>query len=375
MSPVSVSSMMGGSDHESVDRIILSEDGSPSRKRQISDDEAKNLVESILKKKPGDVAIKEYSKTKSLTDRTRRKMINILVSAMTETHGTSPPRSEHYYDANSGEGYLSYRIKTIQRNLASSEKRPTQLYSGVPTAERLSSPSTLATLGEDQCREAMKLTFEYRKKMTHDPGKCSTILTEFPRFLDVKGLIEQDFVLLFGEGTSDMFLERWPTTFKQKIIMLSKTLSKATRGAELQELIQMAESAVDEGADTNADGSLSSILLLLHLIPPSSQGRKIPGKMSASQAEQHLVIFQKAGTSIQEHLDVIDQSRQPYLLAVGTRKSSIHAYYFILDKRALLCKSTSALGAFDELFKTHFVFGTIQCCATCTPSYRQPCTT
>ncbi|CAB1329818.1 unnamed protein product, partial [Coregonus sp. 'balchen'] len=60
------------------------------------------------------------------------------------------------------------------------------------------------THGEDQCREAIsllkyssdeetvkqkiKLTFEYRKKMTHDPSKCSTILTKFPRFLDVKSL-------------------------------------------------------------------------------------------------------------------------------------------------------------------------------------------
>ncbi|XP_041693623.1 uncharacterized protein LOC121532045 [Coregonus clupeaformis] len=203
---------------------------------------------------------------------------------------------------------------------------------------------------EETVKQKMKLTFEYRKKMTHDPSKCSTILTEFPRFLDVKSLIEQDFVLLFGEGTSAKFLERWPTTFKQKIIMLRKTLSKATQGAELQELIQMAESAVDEGADTNADGwdaDLSSILLMLHLIPPSSQGCKKTGKMPASQAEQHLVMFQKAGTSIQEHLDAIDQSRQPYLLAVGTRKSSIHAYFIILDKRALPCKSTSGLGAFD----------------------------
>ncbi|KAM9561602.1 uncharacterized protein ACWYII_024388 isoform 1-T3 [Salvelinus alpinus] len=244
-------------------------------------------------------------------------------------------------------------IKTVRRNLASSQKRPTQLYYGGPTAERESSPSTLATLSEDRCREAislmkhssdeetvkqkMKLTFEYRKKMTHDPSKCSTILTKFPRFLDVKGLIEQDVVLPFGEGTSAKFLERWPTTIKQKIIMLSKTLGKDTQGAELQELIQMAVSAVDEGADTNADGwdgDLSSILLLLHLILPSSQGRKRPGTMPASQAEQHLVIFQKAGTSIQEHLDVIDKSRQPYLLTVGTRKSSIHTYFIILDKRA-----------------------------------------
>ncbi|CAB1329817.1 unnamed protein product, partial [Coregonus sp. 'balchen'] len=63
---------MVGSDHESDDTIILSEDGSPSRKRQRSDDEAKNLIESILKKKPvGEVVIKEYSKTKSLIDCTR----------------------------------------------------------------------------------------------------------------------------------------------------------------------------------------------------------------------------------------------------------------------------------------------------------------
>ncbi|CAB1352522.1 unnamed protein product [Coregonus sp. 'balchen'] len=113
---------------------------------------------------------------------------------MTETHGNHVHfHKEHYYDPNSGEGYLSYRIKTVQRNLASSEKRPTQLYSGGPTAERESSPSTLITLSEDQCREAishmkhssdeetvkqkMKLTFEYRKKMTHDPSKSSTILT------------------------------------------------------------------------------------------------------------------------------------------------------------------------------------------------------
>ncbi|KAM9441573.1 uncharacterized protein ACWYII_013963 [Salvelinus alpinus] len=157
-------------------------------------------------------------------------------------------------------------------------------------------------------------------------------------------------MLLFGEGTSDKFLERWPTTFKQKIVMLSKTLSKTlskalsktTQRDELQELIQMAESAVDEGADTNTDGldgDLSFILLLLHFIPPSSQGHKRPGQMSACQAEQHLVIFQKAGTSIQEHLDAIDQSRQPYLLAVGTRKSSIHAYFIILDQASLTSSS------------------------------------
>ncbi len=41
------------------------------------------------------------------------------------------------------------------------------------------------------------------------------------------------------------------------------------------------------------NSDIASILLLLHLIPPSPQGRKRPGKMSASQAEKHLIIFKK----------------------------------------------------------------------------------
>ena len=52
--------------------------------------------------------------------------------------------------------------------------------------------------------------------------------------------IEQDFVELFGEATSNTFKERWPTAFKDKIIAQSKGLH---RTAELQELIDVAESS------------------------------------------------------------------------------------------------------------------------------------
>ncbi|KAJ8408858.1 hypothetical protein AAFF_G00246760 [Aldrovandia affinis] len=106
------------------------------------------------------------------------------------------------------------------------------------------------------------------------------------------------------------------------------------------------------------DSDLSSVFLLLHLIPPSAQGRRKPGKVSASQAEKHLVVFKKSGTSIQEHLDAITTSSQPYLLAVGARKNAVHQFFIVLDKNAIPCRSTSCLGAFDELFKAHFVFGT-----------------
>ncbi|KAL0148389.1 hypothetical protein M9458_056289, partial [Cirrhinus mrigala] len=357
------------------------------------------MVKKILQTKPGgDGIIREYNKTKSSSDSNRRKMVNILTADVTEKHSSSPPEQvrelyaqgiialfpylrdpyaklgyEHYYDPQSGQGYLSWKIKNIQRNSAPSETRRCvpQSFSGGPSAQREASSSTDVILTEEQYREAVSLmkhtseeatvkvkmreTFQYRRKMIHDPSRCADVLTEFPLYLDIKGLIELDFACLFGEKTAAKFLERWPTTFMQKVIQQSKGLNSSQ---ELQDLIHCAESAVDTESGEDGWGSgLASILLLLHLIPPSAQGRKRPGKMSASQAEKHIVIFKKAGTNMQEHLDSIKESTQPYLLAVGTKKSSIHGYYIILDKKAIPCKSVSGLAAFDELFKAHFVFG------------------
>lgn len=45
---------------------------------------------------------------------------------------------------------------------------------------------------------------------------------------------------------------------------------------------------------------MSSILILLHLLPPSPQGHKIPGKLSARQASDHLVKFIKARLQFDE---------------------------------------------------------------------------
>ncbi|XP_039656431.1 uncharacterized protein LOC120559076 [Perca fluviatilis] len=272
---------------DSEDAVIISD--SPSRKRQRLDTEAKQLVESALTNKPGgERIINEYNRTKSLTDETRRKMVNMLAADMTEKNGTSPPR----------------QVKEM-----------------------------------------------YAKG----------IVTLFPYLSDPfskNGYVEQDFVLMFGEDTSSKLLERWPVTFKKKII---KQCRKLPSTSELEELLLAAdppEDGTELDVDFGWDSDLSSVLLLLHLIPPSAQGRKRPGKVSASQAEKHLVVFEKTGTNIQEHLDAITTSAQPYLLAVGVKKNAIHQFFIIIDKNAIPCRPTSSLVAFDELFKAHFVFGT-----------------
>lgn len=59
--------------------------------------------------------------------------------------------------------------------------------------------------------------------------------------------------------------------------------------------------------------------------------------------------------SLEEHLQN-QQSQQPYLLAVGRQKRKVDSFYVAIDKHLIPCQASRSLGAFDELFKAHFVF-------------------
>lgn len=61
--------------------------------------------------------------------------------------------------------------------------------------------------------------------------------------------------------------------------------------------------------------------------------------------------------SLENHLITVEGKPQPYLLATGTTEAQVHNFYIVLDRKLLLCQSYTSLGAFDELFKSHFVFG------------------
>ncbi|KAM9419159.1 uncharacterized protein ACWYII_022451 [Salvelinus alpinus] len=166
-------------------------------------------------------------------------------------------------------------------------------------------------------------------------------------------MIEQDVSLFFGDATSVKFLEKWFTLYKQEVIDQSRGL---TQTGDLQDLVQNAGSTTE--VENGWDSDMSSILVLVHLLPPSPHGRKRPGKISARHTSYHIVKFIKTGTSIQGHLESVTESLQPYLLAVGTQRTGIHKYFIVIDKHVIPCKSPDSLACFDELFEAHFVFGT-----------------
>lgn len=102
------------------------------------------------------------------------------------------------------------------------------------------------------------------------------------------------------------------------------------------------------------DSDLAAILLLVHLLPPTAKGKKT-GKISATEAADLVIKFMKVGTSMTTFLPRVGLA-QPFLLCVGEKKRSIQKFYIILDQKAIPCMTQTAVAAFDELFKAHFVF-------------------
>ncbi|XP_028441533.1 uncharacterized protein LOC114560391 [Perca flavescens] len=183
---------------------------------------SKQLIEAVLRgKSGGEEVLQEYQTTETLTDAARRKMVNILVAHMIDNHGHRPTKAiredyargivmlfpslkdpyskkgyEHFYDAASSTGYISWRLKTVQRKIRRGSALPPNSPIDVWTV------NVERQLDGNACQEAMSLlnhttdnslifqkmreTFQHRQKLVNDPGRSVDILSSFPRFLDTK---------------------------------------------------------------------------------------------------------------------------------------------------------------------------------------------
>ncbi|KAJ8012353.1 hypothetical protein DPEC_G00041820 [Dallia pectoralis] len=274
-------------------------------------------------------------------------------------------KEEHFYDGEKGTGYLAWRLKTISRITGKRPVKEASVHQAQGPKRRRSATTLPQQLDGDACREAisflvhspdealvfqkMKMTFQHRQDLVHDPQRSTDIFKTFPRFLDVKGLANQDFLLMFGAETASKMLEKWDTSFKPKVIKEAKQLTQTT---ELCRLLRAAEKLTGNN-ETDWDSDIASMLLLLYLLPPTA-GRKRT-KISPSDAVDKMLHFHKSCCSIDEYLQERD-GKHPYILAIGRTQKTIDTFYIAIDKQLILCQATSSLGAFDELFKSHYVF-------------------
>nr|XP_023659189.1 uncharacterized protein LOC111839474 [Paramormyrops kingsleyae] len=311
------------------------------------------MVYKILLSKPGGIAVlTEYEETGTICDSSRRQMVNILAVQMTESEGRIPQRItkekyalgiitlfpalkdpfskkgyEHFYDSQSGSGFLAWCIKTIQRKTklpVKSSQPPVETTGGATLDRNIhhlqsseeSFQEAIALMNHISDRETillkMRETFEYRQRLVHNP--------------EAKVIKEAETLTC--------------TPLIQRLLRSAKD--------------QQGEQTVDYSAEWDSD--MASLLFLLHILPPPSHGRKKMQRISACQAVDHVVMFHKSCRSLDEHLRM-EGPRQPYLLASGTNKRAISSFYIVVDKKLVPYEGRTTLATFDELFKVHFVFG------------------
>ncbi|KAI4820802.1 hypothetical protein KUCAC02_028769 [Chaenocephalus aceratus] len=178
------------------------------------------------------------------------------------------------------------------------------------------------------------LIFQKMSETFQHPGRSADILSTFPRFLDTKGLVDQDFTLLFDDETSSRLLQKWDVFFKPNVIKEAKRL---TATPEMRRLLQSADSSpgIDLDEATTYDQEMASLLLLIHLLPPPPQGPKAP-QISAFDAVERLVVFHKSCCSLEEHLRN-QQGRQPYLLTESLRVRDLRAKLLNQPVQLMFC--------------------------------------
>ncbi|KAL4008910.1 hypothetical protein ACER0C_002762 [Sarotherodon galilaeus] len=233
-----------------------------------------------------------------MKDATRRQMVNILVAHMIDSHGHLPPKAVReefvmlfpslkypYAD----KGYIIVNIYLYNTKLL------TDSSSGGPNLQR--TVNVIHQLDGDACKEVMSLlnhttdnsvilqkmkeTFQHRQRLVSDPGRSVGILSTFPRFLDPKGPVEQDFTLLLDD---DRLLQKWKTFFRPKKLTSTPELLHFSQQKVVQKIIKMI-------LQVTFEQEMASLLVLLHLLPPPG-GQRSP-KISASDASQRLLVFHK----------------------------------------------------------------------------------
>ncbi|KAK1906289.1 Galactokinase, partial [Dissostichus eleginoides] len=267
-----------------------------SPKRQHIDDsssQAKELVKRVLEQKPGgEKILKEYAMRGEMKERT----LGIVTLFPSLKDPYSKKGYEHFFDADSNEGYIAWKLKNTHGPELERELTEEQQLEGDQCREAISLLKHSTDI-EQICMK-MRATFKHRQKLIHDPEQCSTVLTVFQRFLDTKGLVLQDFDLLFGAETSSKLLEKWGTLLKAKVMEQAKNLSKTPH---LDYLIQCAEENPDEDEEVPGwDSDMASLLLRVYLLPPPQSRNKVTVKISVRDAVDRVVKFHTTSVDVSD---------------------------------------------------------------------------
>lgn len=163
------------------------------------------------------------------------------------------------------------------------------------------------------------------------------VLHAYPRLTTHKGMIEQDYKILFANN--DFMTRRWDTVFASKIISYTDSAKPSWR-----EMVPVKKEL------SNCEQSVVALQLLPIMLPPRPTKGHRP---SVTEAMSSFIQFKQVTTNIPAFLDDLPSGPvQPFVLALGERTSPTQAF-LIIENNAVECDSL--LNAVDACFKAFYV--------------------
>ncbi|XP_071843612.1 uncharacterized protein [Apostichopus japonicus] len=348
-----------------------------------------NITEILKAVHGGDELVEEMS-SGLLSPKTRKRVVNTLVSCLIEKHGKHPPKDVKMLmtkaimaefpslDNEDGDGHLAWYTPGICGHDASGllENRLRNLRKrnlcekAVTSLKEIPKPNLVSTvdlaLSEDmpedadmtaminwlkhhnapaqQVTEMMKQTCRYRanKIRTEKERPLRELLKEYPRLIDTDGMVEQDFRILFPELCDSLYM-KWPG-------FCTKVIQYADRQLKWRPLLNLR--GMTDGDDEESNVALQLLGLLFPTGSQRTAGRKGPDKRATvEEALQSFIQIEEIGTNIPTFLEGNKQT-QPFILALGERKSP-EQLFVVVEGQTVSC--SSLLHAVDVCFKLFYL--------------------
>ncbi|XP_071852236.1 uncharacterized protein [Apostichopus japonicus] len=316
-----------------------------------------------------------------LSRKRRLKMVQILVAYMIENFGDRPTTDikvrmaraiiqdfpvlkdeegqgfEAWYTPGKGlhsaSGWLEERLRNVRRR-TSGTKRTAQ----VPTVSKMVKVTALPDCSVSETDdyamkewlknhiEPLSQVHEFMEKTTikraewirANPGlSISSILKEYPRLIDIPGMIEMDFRRIYPDVADNLFMQ-WTPPFVEKVLQY----------ADLQGKWQSYLNVRADRLDSDEKKSNIGLSLLPCILPSGRKGKK---RCSIDDAMKSFVDVQPVGTNMPKYLEEVD-NRQPFVLIMGDRDAA-HQIFVVADGHGL--EQQTLLKALDVCFKLFYV--------------------
>ncbi|XP_042612300.1 uncharacterized protein LOC122145048 isoform X2 [Cyprinus carpio] len=205
-----------------------------------------------------------------------------------------------------------------------------------------------------QIETYMQNTAVYRAKWIRDNNwTIDQILEEFPRLM-TKGMIAQDFLVLYGDAASKLF-ETWLPIYAEKILYLARQEGKLTLPLD--------------GLTPDGVGELA-LRQLPALLPPTTykvgRGRGVKVVRHTIQECSFAFIDHKPpGINMVEYHEAKACKPYPHILTLGNDQSAFQAFVIIAGQAL---EQETLLQAIDVCFKAFFIF--VPIVNMCGNSYR-----